>query len=812
MGLSAVAAKDGFGLGASSGLADASASPDAPAPAPAQNILESEEAAAKSMIRKARLLNDHLLLEKGARVAHLGCESEGALTYALAQTSALRHFVGIHQSQSVVDAARNCYALPNLEYVRSDFLETDDLTFDAIILSDYLHKAYSETNFSKKAIAGILEACLKHLKPNGQLLIKDHAVTNPDRSVILELPYFKGRERDVELLEWFAENVRTSGKKLAIEEIEGEAKHTRLFKMPYKWAYEFIIGKDRSENWENNPPKEFTPYTPREYQKLLEYFEFRVLYVAPFRDEPHIRNFFHERFRILSEDGRDLGFPPTCFFIVAQKKKPQESLYLYEEMSRRKPSENLNIKAMQDEKTGHVLEIVERNEAKTDLIPYRITSEGNLNVFLTESVPQCLSNTLISEKHNLDGRQWSGHMTQAIEIDDAGALVFSDQGEREVRQFIYDQTGLMTAQGVRLEKGPSSYPAPDYIDELKSCYFIEVCKNYTGSDRKAIVKNAKKFLRATPLVRELNAQDVLNSINVGLIPNETLELQITALMVRLGIRPENQEGEAIPLDNARPARVLNRRQILSFLSRKENRFKATRERPGDIAAVRSSFVDEGKIDNRLGSLGSQEEDFVVFKKQTINTAMVIPLTRDLGGEILAGFEARFLPVPERVSGSAKTLAAPTFPLPKEVSTFDQAKEYVAAQFNVMPDRVGKLGESYFCHIDMTPHRVYPFVVATAAYDTQGWGSEEDGFTGYAPLDELWKIIYLDNTVSFLSKATRLFTRFAKDSEHSLQAGFSKQLVVEKISSMSNLRDVGDLKSSSSLSSSTVLESPDTKFE
>ncbi len=84
---------------------------------------------------------------------------------------------------------------------------------------------------------------------------------------------------------------------------------------------------------------------------------------------------------------------------------------------------------------------------------------------------------------------------------------------------------------------------------------------------------------------------------------------------------------------------------MSFLSNKEGRFKETRERTGKLDIMRSPLCDEGKVGNDLVDIGSDEEEFIAFNEQTTNTALVVPLTRDLGGEILAGFEAKFLPVP-----------------------------------------------------------------------------------------------------------------------------------------------------------------------
>ncbi len=75
---------------------------------------------------------------------------------------------------------------------------------------------------------------------------------------------------------------------------------------------------------------------------------------------------------------------------------------------------------------------------------------------------------------------------------------------------------IVTACGSNLETGPALYPAPDYIDELRECYYIGVCKNYDCSECLEVIRNAQVNSNARPKLKEFDAQKVLKAIRVGL--------------------------------------------------------------------------------------------------------------------------------------------------------------------------------------------------------------------------------------------------------------------------------------------------------
>ena len=79
------------------------------------------------------------------------------------------------------------------------------------------------------------------------------------------------------------------------------------------------------------------------------------------------------------------------------------------------------------------------------------------------------------------------------------------------------------------------------------------------------------------------------------------------------------------------------------------------------------------------------------------------------------------------------LNAPSFPLPRNVKTVEDAKNFIADKFHVPMEQVGQLGESYFTHTGVTPQRVYPFVVSSPprVAGMPKWR--------YAPLKRMWRL-------------------------------------------------------------------------
>ena len=169
----------------------------------------------------------------------------------------------------------------------------------------------------------------------------------------------------------------------------------------------------------------------------------------------------------------------------------------------------------------------------------------------------------------------------------------------------------------------------------------------------------------------------------------------------------------------------------------------------------------------MAGLAARDLEFAVPENATVNTAVVLPLVKNLNGEVMAGVVTQYMPVPQRYSGTGHTLTLPSFPLPKEVTDVESARFYVAEQFKVKPEYVARMGESYFTHIGVTPHRIYPFAVT----DMRGFGSGfTHGVTQLTMLKDIGKLLYWDNSDSFLKIAAHAHQHLL-DSDLSVKHGF-----------------------------------------
>ncbi|MDB5491076.1 MAG: methyltransferase domain protein, partial [Micavibrio sp.] len=190
---------------------------------------------------------------------------------------------------------------------------------------------------------------------------------------------------------------------------------------------------------------------------------------------------------------------------------------------------------------------------------------------------------------------------------------------------------------------------------------------------------------------------------------------------------------------------------------------------GQWRMLQSVFVEEGQENGGITGLASRNLDFVVSDENSENVAVVLPLVKNLSGEVMVGYVTDYLPVPQRHKGNGLTISAPTLALPRDITTMEAARHYIAEHFKVRLENVTKLGESYFCHVGVTPQRVYPFALTEPVSN----GSGPLGRGAYAPMDNLWMLNYWDCTRSFAKIMSMAYKRMS-DSDMSPTWDFSKK--------------------------------------
>ncbi len=744
-----------------------------------------------STIRKAWFTLAHLILDPGALVVDMGCDN-GDMTYVMAVFNPGARFIGIDKSKRTINKARQTHKLPNLEFRVGDITKDifEDSSVDAIVNSYIIYEVYSQSRFNERTIRQMLRNHASMLKPGGVMFIHDYARPPPEEFVLMEMPDVHSRGDDLsqmseaDLLVWFSEHARPNVRDpgccgFYLEEMPPRLPKTRLFRLPYKWAYEFIMRKDSRELWQSELPKEYTCFTKREFRKELGALGARVLYSTPHWDEPHIKKNFEGHFRLYNDKGSPIGWPPTSFIAVAQKMGEGKSLLLEERRPSREKNSGMRIFAMRNDHDGKIIDIVSRDYDFTNVIPYRINEHGGLNVFVHEGLPRCIINAVPRHGESLDGKRWSGHMIEALSVESELIREAEKGGSKGIIKFSNSCLGLKPALGTSFETGPAFFPAPDFIDERVETRYLRI---ESGQGRPVlnehIARDADGF-SSQGRIREVDAQSLLNAISVGLLPNARLEVQLLNLYQLLGIKAEtwNECPLNIPPEDAEP--VLSLRDMLSKISADDSRYKEVKGYAGQIRMINSIFVDEGYTNGGPAGLVSKGMDFVVPGDDTINTAVVLPLTKNMDGELLAGVVTEYLPVPQRYKGNGMVLTVPSFPLPKDIDNMEAAARYVANKLGLKPEQVGRLGESYFCHSGVTPQRIYPFAAVNTSIMKWMAAGRTHGTVKWTPTYNLWKLMYWDCSESFLYVTVRAYWTLCCETEATYNLGHEYSMMAQK---------------------------------
>ena len=672
-------------------------------------------------IKKAWFTLSHLLLKDGAKVVDMGCDN-GAMTYTMAVLNPQLKFIGVEKNKRDIIKAREKYQLHNLEFKIGDATKElfEPESLDAIINSYVLHEVFSGSRYTEAIIEETLKTHFKMLKKEGVMFIRDYAHPPPEEFVLLELPDIQSESDDVkklsdaDLLIWYSEHAQPKQDPgcggFFLEELPSRFPKTRLFHLPYKWAYEFIMRKDERDLWEKHLSTEYSYFTPLQFRRQLRKLGSRVQYSGLHWDEDYISKNFAGKFKLFDLDGTPQGDPATSYIAIAYKMAERKSLHIEERRPAKAPEDGpIHINAMRDVNTGQIHDIISRDVVPSEVLPYRVNSEGRLKLYLHDGITRSVSNAVARNGINFDRRRWSAHMVEPVSVDQHAIATIEEFDVKHSVLFARDYLGLKPSTNAIIEKGPDFYPSPDFIDERIYTYYLEVEKARKAITPKAHGAYNHKY-QAKGEIREFDAQQVLNAIAVGMIPNSRLELQILMLFEKLNIQAENWTTKEVKFRVGKIKQKTNVKALMQEYEEDQISFKDVKGTAGQVRPVHSIFVEEGQTRGAMTGLTFQEVDFVVREDQTLNTAVVLPLSKGIKGDIHAGFQFKHLPVPQRQEGNSSTIAAPSFNLPAEITNLKMAKKYVADQFGVAPSNVIKLGESYYSHVGLTPQRIHPFAI------------------------------------------------------------------------------------------------------
>jgi len=739
------------------------------------------------IIRGAWFTMAHLILEKGEKVLDVKC-GDGIKTFTMAALNPEISFLGIDSDIKKIEQAKKKYILPNLEFIAGDIQENfvPPNSLDAIVNSYSLHETYSENNASMRSIEESLERQFDLLKKGGALFIQDHMLPTDHEYMLIEIPEMIKTDgisdkdvadlSDIELLLLFSEQARPREEDkyrgFYLEELPARFPRTRLFRLPAKWAREFILRKDNRKEWEAELYKEYSFFTLHDFTRTLKSYGARIFYTAPHWDQNIIRKRYNNKIRLFDDAGNALGAPETSTVILAQKQSASQSLTLQERRPSRNTEASIQITAMRNEYDGRIYDLVSRDVRLNEIIPYRITRDNKLHVYVHHDLPRSLINTVPRQNVNLDGKTWSGHMVEALAVPEDILNEMEPKRFRDVVDFAKDYFALKPEMNCFFENGPGFYPAPDCIDERIQTKYLKVNKTKRTGTPHYIINEANGF-SSKGTIREYDAQQLLNALSVGLLPNSRLEVQLLGLYEMLGISYQSWSSSPLTLDMIEADKLTKVEEYVAKLAEDDLRFKPTNGTAGHIKTMQSVFVDEGLNDGSIKGLASRDMDFILNEEGSMNTAIVLPLAKNVSGEVMAGVVETYLPVPQRYKGNGYMVTCPSLPLPPELTNLDMVQRYIADKFEVKMECVARMGEGFFSHIGVTPQRIYPYVVTPKS--VSGWRKvgRAHGVTSNTPLYNLYRLLYLDNYDSFLKVVAQTYQSYlGQDSALGVEFSFS----------------------------------------
>jgi SAM-dependent methyltransferase len=728
--------------------------------------------------QKAAMISAHFLLPAGARIVDMGCGS-GEVTYALALLNPRAEIVGVERDPAVIELARKNYRLPNLSFRPSEISIPDfeDESVDGIINSNILHGVYSAAGYNADDVSQLLEKQIHKLKPGGIMLIRDYMMPAEGGFVLLELPAAPSTGRaipqlsDADLLISFSQSARPlpSGgcEGFFIEELRPKREGTRLFRLPHKWAVEFVHRKDYRASWSKEIREEYTFFTYQDYRREFARIGMRMTFSAPYWNPWVVKNCFKGHFQMYAEDYKPMSYPATNYFIVAQKVAEKQSLLLEERRPSQNPVGDLQIMVVRDKKTGALHELVKRPGEYCDIVPYRITADNRLVIFVRSGYPRPIVNAVSRGSHNLDGKKWSGHLIEPVTMDTVNMGEDAEENRRMIFDYVRNYAGLRPKTEESWYVGDTYFPSPDRIDEAIEPVFVEVENPYKTSW--AIQNEKDAVFTEMGSITELDGADIMLASQVGLLPEPRLEMHVFALMARYNIPLPRWLGDIMPKLPGQAVKVHDPEDLLKEAERTE--FEKEKREPIHLKPVKAVFVEEGKVGRTTRGLSAQDVEFIVTDDGIDNIAVVIPMTRDWDNNLLVALDPKIMPVPNRLGGDGAMLNAPSFVLPKDVKTIDDAKAFLAGKFKVPVEQVAQLGESYFTHVGVTPQRIYPFTVTAPPGSVTGWNPR------YVMMKRLWKLMGFTYRAS--GSALKLLARVQMQANEGHGMHAQRDLVTQK---------------------------------
>ncbi len=671
-----------------------------------------------SMRQKVALTAAHLL--SVGDLADMGMGS-GSGSHALASLYPGLSVVGVDVNPTMVEQARQVYALPNLRFVVGDVaapcFPADSQ--EAILNSSVLHHVTSFNDYSYDAARAALRAQAAQLAPHGVLIVRDFPALG-DEQVWLDLPTGDGSPdaSDLEgcssaaLFERFAREFRSlrpeAARGFPFRRLEGSpacplAPGFRRYALSARHAAEFVLRKDYRTDWVLEVQEEYGTLTQAQYEELFASLGMRVLASTPLWNPWIVAHRFRGHFVWRAEGGAEVDWPPTNLLVVGQKVPAGEGVRIVEG-PRQAPLGYLQLACYKDA-AGTVFDLVRRPGATVDVLPWFVDERDQLCVLARRGYPRPIPAVDPGETARLDGVSPACYLTEPLNVQQGDRALGVAVEELLARYHAIGREGIR-----RFEPGGSLYPSPGGLQEEARAVFVEIapCSVQTP------LANASGFSSAGQL-RALEACQLLRAAQVGALPEARLELLTYGLLARRGRSPGPWIGEAIALESppqAAPFADLD--ELLARPSRRAFVPVPSRETSGFLEVVCARFRE---LDAAGEEVAARPLEYALPRPLSWNTLAVAPL-RNLAEGIALGVDDTDLPAAQCFAGNSELLVAPAWRLPHEVRGMRAARAWVAerlaAEYGLRIGRFWSLGGRYHPSPGATPEVVFPLACEVLA--------------------------------------------------------------------------------------------------
>lgn len=640
---------------------------------------------------------------------------------------------------------------------------------DLLVGDGILQDVYTQARGNTRRVQDFLVDLASRLNDKGLIVLRENALLVPEQEVLLELPDHRRKIGKIDpaqaitkrLLEyaamarpWLKPNLRG----FFVEELPNMRPDSRLFRLPLKWAAEFLLRKDLNDTaWAGSMDQEFIIGNERALRRqVFAPLGLRVLVQAPHWDSRKTDFGITGSFQLYDEDRRPMSPPPTEMVIVLQKAVEHDGLWLAEQRTHGKDPEQLGLCAVRHEEEGDTLTLVTGLSSMVQVFPWRRLKHGGIGVYLRPETPQPLSNMLARSVNSIDGRRFAAFMPKPLETSMENWEEIAQSGMKGIADWLREHAGLKPATRAELVEGKVIYPAPDFIDQAMTSVFIEVKEE--NEDLQDLVC--------------FEASDLLQAVHAGLVPIATLEAQLWQLAEQAGgtLTPMTDREVDVQYDphggeklKVTPWEALCRKLAPDGKGR-ERGYQDIRGHSGTWRVGRSTFVEESKE----GPKTSYEQEFVLNEEEPLHRAVLVCMSRNIDGEALVGFDLVDCPVPSRYGKPGKMVRLPSIPLPTNLRSVPEAREYVAKQLEVRPNNVVPCGEAVYTHIGVTPQKIFPFMI------TRVPKRPKKAELLYAPIDCIYPLTHLDNSDSFLWKWGLALKMMGEDTEATLNVDWQNR--------------------------------------